>query len=210
MAEAKSRRESATGRPKRAKTEFAADLQDELPPLPAPPPAEPAPKAEAAPKAEEKQAEAPRFQKLRRQCGLPSRPAARPNRPARPKHRRASASQRHGAMKAASARVVRARENTRNAEARRRHVQPMALRPAGKPRRGNRKTPRAAGTRRQGVRTTPPRPANLSRPRPANPVRAPRKFRHDRPSRLAASRKKSIIAMRKSNAVARTSASCSR
>lgn len=38
MAEAKSRRETTTVRPKRAKTEFAADLQDELPPLPAPEP----------------------------------------------------------------------------------------------------------------------------------------------------------------------------
>ena len=36
MAEAKSRRESSTARAKRAKAEFAADLQDELPPLPTP------------------------------------------------------------------------------------------------------------------------------------------------------------------------------
>lgn len=34
MAEAKSRREATTARPKRVKADFAADLQDELPPLP--------------------------------------------------------------------------------------------------------------------------------------------------------------------------------
>lgn len=41
MAEAKSRREAPVARQKRAKAEFAADLQDELPPLPTPVKAEP-------------------------------------------------------------------------------------------------------------------------------------------------------------------------
>ena len=52
MAEAKSRREAPTARPKRSKTDFAADLQDELPPLPVAPAeskeSEPAQAAESA------------------------------------------------------------------------------------------------------------------------------------------------------------------
>jgi transcription termination factor Rho len=63
MAEAKSRREAPTSRPKRTKSEFAADLQDELPPLPVTvpveshdrpnePPIAPSPRAEEAPPAE--------------------------------------------------------------------------------------------------------------------------------------------------------------
>lgn len=52
MAEAKSRRETPTVRPKRVKTEFAADLQDELPPLPASEPPRPE-RVEAPPPVEE-------------------------------------------------------------------------------------------------------------------------------------------------------------
>ena len=51
MAEAKSRREAPSARSKRVKTEFAADLQDELPPLVPPTPVQPTPSkaAEVAP-----------------------------------------------------------------------------------------------------------------------------------------------------------------
>jgi transcription termination factor Rho len=92
MAEAKSRREAAAGRPKRVKPVFAADLQDELPPLPAEKsvelvakPTESAAKpAESAVKAEEKPAETPRVE-----TPAPVRAEVPPAPPAEPTRRAA-------------------------------------------------------------------------------------------------------------------------
>ena len=75
MAEAKSRREAPAARAKRTKAEFAADLQDELPPLPAP--------AKAAPVEAEKEAAAPPT----RAVEAPAAREAEPSPPAEPEQR---------------------------------------------------------------------------------------------------------------------------
>ncbi len=85
MAEAKSRREAPVARQKRTKAEFAADLQDELPPLPAPVKVEPAEAAgDGAPALAARVAEPPNAREREPEQRAPE-PAVRPAEPgARP------------------------------------------------------------------------------------------------------------------------------
>jgi transcription termination factor Rho len=166
MAEAKSRRESATGRPKRSKTEFAADLQDELPPLPASAPAEPAPRAE------EKRPEAPRGE---------TPPAARASEPARRPAESARAAEAAPRVREAATRSTNDGSG-REPGARSREAGPRAgeaaARPADGPPASREANPKQAAEEGSRGAEAPPRRQNETpAPRESTPNRPPNETR---------------------------------